>query len=74
MTLRDTSLVYKLIGYYQSATTFYLTEYQPVYVHDGTSWVLLEKGGGEEHEEKIYGEIHYTTQDLFLGSDTTNIF
>ena len=38
LTMRDTSKVYKLLGYFHAAGNFYLTEDQPVFIHINSKW------------------------------------
>jgi hypothetical protein len=40
LTLRDPGLAYKRIGYFTTQGFLYLTDYQPVYVNDGTNWII----------------------------------
>jgi hypothetical protein len=53
VTLRDTAKVYKRIGYFSTNGAFYLSDYQEVFVHNGSRWVPwaadVPGGGGGRH-------------------------
>jgi hypothetical protein len=40
LTLRDTTLVYKRIGFFTTVGSFYLTDYQPVFEYKNNKWVI----------------------------------
>jgi len=41
LTLRSTAKVYKLIGYFTAAGNFYLSDYQPVFFNESSTWLTF---------------------------------
>jgi hypothetical protein len=58
LTPRNTSLIYKRIGYFSTAGYYYHSEYQPVYRYTGGAWVG-ETGAslGDESLSNIHNDI-----------------
>jgi len=54
LTLRDNSKVYRLIGYFNTSGSFYLSDYQPVYKWNGAEWVILDAGALQGTSPQTY--------------------